>query len=74
VPIILGTLLGSTMENNLRRAVTISNGDYLTLVGSPLAIGLWVVAIVGFVLPVFVGRLVRSRMRGARDQDAGITD
>ena len=74
VPIILGTLLGSTMENNLRRAVTISNGDYLTLVGSPLAIGLWVVAIVGFVLPVFVGRLVRSRMRGAREQDAGITD
>lgn len=74
VPIILGTLLGNTMENNLRRAVTIANGDYGTLVGSPLAIGLWTVAIAGFVLPLFVGRLVKSRMHARRDTEGSTAD
>ncbi|PTV96584.1 putative tricarboxylic transport membrane protein [Rhodobacter aestuarii] len=74
VPIILGTLLGNTMENNLRRAVTISNGDYWTLVGSPLAIGLWTVAIVGFVLPLFIGRIVKARMHERGDEEGAITD
>ncbi|MCA8932289.1 MAG: tripartite tricarboxylate transporter permease [Rhodospirillaceae bacterium] len=63
VPIILGTLLGNMMENNLRRAITISNGDWWVLVQSPLSIGLWTVALVGFVLPIFVGRLLKARMR-----------
>ena len=74
VPIILGTLLGNTMENNLRRAVTISNGDYGTLVGSPLAIGLWTVAIVGFILPIFVGKVVRARMHRRRDAEGSTVD
>ncbi|MBF9031591.1 tripartite tricarboxylate transporter permease [Rhodobacterales bacterium HKCCE3408] len=72
VPIILGTLLGNQMENNLRRAVTISNGDWWTLVGSPLAIGLWIVAFVGFVLPIIIGRTVKSRMR--RDAESATVD
>ncbi|MAQ38857.1 tripartite tricarboxylate transporter TctA [Thioclava sediminum] len=74
VPIILGTLLGNTMENNLRRAVTISNGDYWTLVGSPLAIGLWTVAIVGFILPLFLSRFVKARMHERRDDEGAISD
>ena len=74
VPVILGTLLGNTMENNLRRAVTISNGDYWTLVHSPLAIGLWTVAIVGFVLPLFVGRFVKTRMHERGDTEGSVTD
>ncbi|KEO50970.1 tripartite tricarboxylate transporter permease [Thioclava pacifica] len=74
VPIILGTLLGNTMENNLRRAVTISNGDYSVLVGSPLAIGLWTVAIVGFILPLFLGRFVKARMHARRDDEGSIAD
>ena len=68
VPIILGTLLGNTMENNLRRAVTISNGDWLTLIDSPLSIGLWLVAIVGFLMPIVFGKVVKARMKGARDK------
>ncbi|MEJ2000197.1 MAG: tripartite tricarboxylate transporter permease [Maritimibacter sp.] len=71
VPIILGMLLGNTMENNLRRAVTIANGDYSTLLGSPLAIGLWLVAITGFVLPLFVGRLFKTRMPHERQDEEG---
>jgi len=74
VPIILGTLLGNTMENNMRRAVTIANGDYTTLVGSPLAISLWAIAIIGFVLPLFLGRLVKSRMHARRDAEGSTVD
>ena len=74
VPVILGTLLGNTMENNLRRAVTISNGDYGTLVGSPLAISLWAVAIIGFVLPLFVGRIVKKRMHERGDEEGSTSD
>ncbi len=74
VPIILGTLLGNTMENNLRRAVTISNGDYWTLVDSPLSISLWAVAIIGFILPVFVGKVIKARMRARRDQEGSMSD
>ncbi|MBV0914064.1 tripartite tricarboxylate transporter permease [Anianabacter salinae] len=74
VPVILGTLLGNQMENNLRRAVTISNGDWTTLVDSALSIGLWTVAVVGFLLPIFVGGMVRRRMRRAGDEEGSIRD
>jgi putative tricarboxylic transport membrane protein len=62
VPIILGILLGNQMEDNLRRALTISNGDWSILWGSPLAIGLWAFAITGFVAPLVVGRFVRPKL------------
>lgn len=61
VPVIMGILLGNLMEDNLRRALTISDGDWGILWSSPLAIGLWIFAIVGFLLPIFVGRFVRPR-------------
>ncbi|MGJ8583953.1 MAG: tripartite tricarboxylate transporter permease [Marinosulfonomonas sp.] len=74
VPIILGTLLGNTMENNLRRAITIDNGDWWTLVDSPLSITLWVIAIVGFVLPLIIGRKVKAQMHERRDEEGSISD
>jgi len=66
VPIILGILLGNQMEVNLRRAMTISDGDWFTLVGSPLTIILWVIAIAGFVLPMFYSRKMRAPMDSNR--------
>ena len=74
VPIILGTLLGNAMENNLRRAVTIDNGDWLTLIDSPLSIGLWAVALTGFVLPVIIGRKVKAQMHRRRDEEGSLSD
>ena len=59
VPVILGILLGNQMEANLRRAMAISDGNLWALLESPLAISLWVMAIVGFILPLIVGRFVR---------------
>lgn len=74
VPVILGTLLGNEMEVNFRRAVSIADGDYWVLVSSPLAITLWAVAIIGFVLPILLGGVVRRRMRMARDAEGSIVD
>ncbi|MDX9861132.1 MAG: tripartite tricarboxylate transporter permease [Rhodospirillales bacterium] len=68
VPVILGILLGNEMEVNLRRALTISDGDWSILVGSPLAIALWTIAIVGFVLPMILGRRVKSKIEESRGQ------
>ncbi|MDJ1018401.1 MAG: tripartite tricarboxylate transporter permease [Paracoccaceae bacterium] len=54
VPIILGILLGKHMEDALRRAMILSDGDISYLWSSPIAIGLWVAAIAGFVAPMFL--------------------
>ncbi|WP_417424490.1 tripartite tricarboxylate transporter permease [Hoeflea sp.] len=62
VPVILGVLLGNQMEANLRRAMTISDGEWSTLVASPLAIGLWAFAFFGFILPIVAGRFFRSKL------------
>ena len=64
VPVILGVLLGNQMEVNLRREMTIANGEWLALFDSWLSIGLWTFAIVGFLLPIVIGR--RARFRPAR--------
>lgn len=69
VPVILGILLGNEMEVNLRRAMTISDGDWLILVGSPLAIILWVIAIAGFLAPIILGRRMKKRMAMELAQD-----
>lgn len=62
VPIILGILLGNQMEDNLRRALTISNGEWSALVASPLSIGIWSLAVVGFVAPLVFGKVVQAKM------------
>ena len=67
VPIILGILLGNQMENNLRRALTISNGDWWILVESSLAKGLWAAAILGFIAPLVIGKYLRPKVRHEDD-------
>ncbi|MDF0601711.1 tripartite tricarboxylate transporter permease [Psychromarinibacter sp. C21-152] len=74
VPIILGTLLGNEMEVNFRRAVNIADGDYSVLLSSPLTIILWTIAVVGFVLPIFVGGILRRRMRMTKDSEGSTVD
>ncbi|WP_425072427.1 tripartite tricarboxylate transporter permease [Sagittula sp. S175] len=74
VPIILGTLLGNAMENNLRRAITIDNGNWWTLIDSPLAITLWAIAIIGFILPLIIGARVKAGMHARRDEEGSLSD
>jgi len=63
VPVILGILLGGNMEDALRRAMVISDGDGFYLFSSPIAIGLWVTAIIGFVAPMFLRGLLQKPQR-----------
>jgi putative tricarboxylic transport membrane protein len=59
VPIILGILLGNNMEDSLRRAMVLSDGDWTYLFSSPISIGLWIAAVVGFVAPIFLRPFLR---------------
>ena len=56
-PLILGFVLGDMMEQNLRRALSISNGDARILFESPISIGLWVGAAAMVILPPLMRRL-----------------
>ena len=60
VPVILGILLGANMENNLRRAMVLSDGDWTFLFSSGIAISLWVAAVLGFVAPFFFRRVMKK--------------
>jgi putative tricarboxylic transport membrane protein len=60
VPVILGILLGGNMEDALRRAMTLSDGDVTYLFSSPISIGLWIAAIVGFVAPMFLRGILKK--------------
>jgi putative tricarboxylic transport membrane protein len=51
-PLILGFVLGDMMEQNLRRALSISNGDPSILVASPISIGLWTAAALMLMVPL----------------------
>ena len=53
-PLILGFVLGDLMEQNLRRALSITNGELGILVESPISIGLWIAAATMLLLPPLV--------------------
>ena len=58
VPVILGILLGGHMEVSLRRAMVLSDGDWTYLFASPISIGLWISAFLGFIAPIFLRRFL----------------
>jgi putative tricarboxylic transport membrane protein len=60
VPVILGILLGGHMEDRLRQAMVISDGDVMYLVSSPITIGLWIAAIAGFIAPMFLRKYLKK--------------
>lgn len=59
-PPILGFVLGDMMEQNLRRAPSIGNGDVDILVQSPISIGLCIAAVLMLVEPLGL-RLLAGR-------------
>ncbi len=69
-PIILGFVLAELMERNLRRALSISDGEIGVLFESPLSIALWVMATLIIALPI----LLRLRGRRNRNQTVSAND
>lgn len=60
-PLILGFVLGDMMEQNLRRALSITNGELGILLESPISKTLWAAAIAMVSLPPLLRRVVRRR-------------
>ena len=52
VPVVLGLLLGGEMENSLRRALSISAGDFGILLSSNITIGLHMATVAFLVLAI----------------------
>jgi len=55
-PVILAVVLGELMEKRFRQALSLSDGDWSILYGSPLAIGLWVLVALSLLLPLVMRR------------------
>lgn len=60
-PLILGFVLGDMMEQNLRRALSITNGELGILLESPISKTLWAAAIAMVSLPPLLRWVVRRR-------------
>ncbi|OEY65418.1 tripartite tricarboxylate transporter permease [Marinobacter sp. X15-166B] len=60
-PIILGYVLGGLMEDNLRRALSISGGDMGILWQSGISIGLWIAAALLLMAPLIMAKLLSGK-------------
>jgi putative tricarboxylic transport membrane protein len=67
-PLLLGYILGPMMEENLRRALLLSRGDWSTLVTRPLSAGLLIAAALMVVVVMLPS--IRSKRELAFQQDA----
>ena len=64
-PVVIGLILGPVAEAQLRRALSISLGDPLVLVQSPLSATLLFIAFVALIAPFVLGGL--GRFKAAED-------
>jgi putative tricarboxylic transport membrane protein len=60
-PVILGFVLGGLFENNLRRALSISAGDWTILVDSGNSIALYLMAIAVATMPLILSQMTKSK-------------
>ena len=59
-PVVVGLILGPMAEQQLRRALAIAQGDWTTLVSTPLSAGLLGIAALALIVPM----LMRLRGKG----------
>jgi putative tricarboxylic transport membrane protein len=52
--LVLGLVLGPMIENNMRRALTISNGDFMIFLQKPVSLTFLIVAFLWMVVPLFL--------------------
>jgi putative tricarboxylic transport membrane protein len=60
-PVIVGLILGPMAESQLRRALAIAQGDWTTLVSTPLSASILALSAIALILPIIL------RMRGRGD-------
>lgn len=64
-PLVLGVVLGDMMEQNLRRALSMTDGALHVLVDSNISKGLWAVSIAIVVIPPLLRYLKRNKTAAA---------
>ncbi|MFN3987009.1 MAG: tripartite tricarboxylate transporter permease [Rhodocyclaceae bacterium] len=60
-PMILALILGDLMEENMRRALQISSGDWMTFIEKPISLSLLVIAVMSLVVPPLIRRIRRMK-------------
>jgi len=60
-PVVVGLILGPMAEQQLRRALSISQGDWFTLISTPVAAGILFAAALALIVPM----IMRLRGKGA---------
>jgi putative tricarboxylic transport membrane protein len=53
-PIVLGLVLGPMIENNMRRALTTSNGDFMVFLENPISLGFLLIAALWVIVPLIM--------------------
>jgi putative tricarboxylic transport membrane protein len=53
-PLVLGLVLGPMIENNLRRALTTSNGDFLIFIEKPISLIFILIALLWMTIPIIL--------------------
>ncbi|MGR3450717.1 MAG: tripartite tricarboxylate transporter permease [Paracoccus sp. (in: a-proteobacteria)] len=66
-PVILGFVLGGLFENNLRRALSISGGDWGILIADYKSVILYVLALLVVIVPLWLSRRSRLALAAAED-------
>jgi len=59
-PVILGVVLGNLFEDNLRRALSISGGDWMILIESGRSVVIYALTVLILIVPPIVSRLRKS--------------
>lgn len=59
-PLVLGLVLGPMIENNMRRALTQSNGDFMIFLHSPLSLSFLIIAALWMLIPIILKMRGRS--------------
>ncbi|HLU79835.1 MAG TPA: tripartite tricarboxylate transporter permease [Burkholderiaceae bacterium] len=60
-PMVLGVVLGNMMEQNLRRALSITNGEISILFESKISISLWILAALVAIVPPLLRKLASRK-------------
>lgn len=53
-PLVLGLVLGPMIENNMRRALTTSNGDFMIFLQKPVSLVFLVIAVLWITIPLLM--------------------
>jgi putative tricarboxylic transport membrane protein len=59
-PLVLGLVLGPMIENNMRRALTASNGDFMVFLEKPISLALLIFALLWILVPFVLKRKGKS--------------